>query len=61
MRLVYVLGVYLKHGGEYRWQTFMKGDGSGTPEGMLRITIDVDHVGYWRTWGEVTKRKGWKP
>ena len=60
LRLIYVLGSYVRRGGAYEMRSNMGGDGSGVTHGRERFTIEVESGPFWKLWSEIARKRGWK-
>jgi len=60
LRLIYVLGSYVRRGGAYEMRSNMGGDGSGVAHGRERFTIEVESGPFWKLWSEIARKRSWK-
>lgn len=56
-RLASTLAVYLHEAGEYALRQDHPGSGAGVAEGRLRICIEVQAAGFWRTYNVIAERR----
>ena len=57
MRLLSTLAFYLQKGGSDTLGQQHPGDGSGVPHGHIRFIIEFESPLFWRTYGELEKRR----
>jgi hypothetical protein len=59
MRLLFVMGSYLKRRGAYEWRSHSGGDGSSVRYGNIRFVLEVEGERFWALWSEIARAKGW--